>query len=687
MTQRLEVGRSPGWDRVAWVFLGAMAAVTRLPGLGDRLLSYDEGVHAFFSWRLAETGAYFHSPVTHGPVLFYLDALLFRLVGASDYTARLMPALAGVGLVLLPLLFRRWIGRAGSLATGFLLACSPLLLFYSRYLRNDIYIALLCTLWTWACFRYLERRAPAALYLLVIVSSLAVTTKEVAFIFAAVLTLWLAWTSLRSVPLRESAAALAVLHITLFLPFASPLVLVLPGLGTLADRVRSSPEAAVGCVALSGLVATSLAFAWSRRRLDATALDFSLWIRLASLGWGIEALYFSTFMKNPAGLVSGFFGSVDYWLGQQPVGRGGQPWFYYLMLVVLYEFLPLLLALVSVVLRSRSGWPGLDSGRRDGTSGLQDRFWWFCLYWLGASLVAYSLAGEKMPWLTVHIVLPLCWLAGDGLQRLLRALPRPFVRDAGLLAVPALLFVAWISFLRAGAEISGAIDRARANAGRLGTFVSILAVILVIVRVWPRCRSPRRILLMGIVILGAAVWLRTGWMLNFVHQESPSEFAVFAHADPGLRELLVRLEALEPATVVRVTSSAAYPVRWYMRKRQQADEVKSLSEALGDDARVIITQAPLTDQEERMLKGRSFEVRKYPYLSWPAAGYKALGWKSLFRRLPGRSLLPGLWNAFYERDCRGLPGFSHPPTQSVLLLVRTAETGDPSTRAPGGEMP
>ena len=656
-----------GVERGAWILLGLLALVCRLATLGRRPLSYDEGVHAFLSWRLAESGAYFHSPVTHGPVLYYLDALVFRLLGAGDFTSRLMPALAGLALALLPLLFRRWIGRGQALAVGAILAFSPLLIFYSRYLRSDIYIALLCTLWIWACFRYLERRDVRALYGFVLFSSLAVATKEIAFIFIAMMTGWLLFIAVRDESARARAKDLVFLHVTLFLPFAAPLgIVALASLSTLA-QIRAVPLDAAVCVALGGLAAAGLALVWSRRRGDESPIGLPLWLRLAALAWGTEALYFSTFLENPAGLVSGFFGSVGYWLTQQPVGRGGQPWFFYLLLLLLYEFLPLLLAALSAAVRVRRWRQRTILGRTGAAMLQQDRIWWFCFYWTCASLVAYTLAGEKMPWLAVHIIVPLAWLAGDGFRTLAGALRTARLGAAGLLAVSPLLLLATVSLLQTGQEAADALERTRIHAGWLGAAVGIASVGLVLLGTRPWRGSLGRWSVAGLVGLAALLWLRAGWMLNFVNAESPTEPAVFAHADPEIRTLLERLNELEASDVVRVTSDVAYPARWYLRRLSDVGEAKSLKAALDSPARFVLTRFPLGESERRLLQGRSLS-QEFPYLCWPDDGYKSLTARDLSFRHWGRRFLYGWWKAFFLRDYRGLPGSSHSHRWFVVLV-------------------
>ena len=64
-----------------------------------------------------------------------------------------------------------------------------------------------------------------------------------------------------------------------------------------------------------------------------------------ALFWAIQILFFTTFFTNVSdGLATGIVGSLGYWLAQQEVARGGQPWYYYIMLGSLYEFLPILLS-------------------------------------------------------------------------------------------------------------------------------------------------------------------------------------------------------------------------------------------------------------------------------------------------------------------------------------------------------
>jgi uncharacterized protein (TIGR03663 family) len=188
----------------------ALAALSRLWDLGTRVMSHDETVHVQWSWYLFQGRGYAHTPLSHGPFLFHATALNYYLFGDSDLAARLLPAVMGIMLVALPYLLRRWLGRSGALVTAFLLLISPSLLYYSRYIRHDIPIIVWTVIAVWAIFSYLRRREVAnsnaspsyqqpltfegeTRYLLILAAALSLmfATKEVAFIYIAILGLFL----------------------------------------------------------------------------------------------------------------------------------------------------------------------------------------------------------------------------------------------------------------------------------------------------------------------------------------------------------------------------------------------------------------------------------------------------------------------------------------------------------------
>ncbi len=114
----------------------------------------------------------------------------------------------------------------------------------------------------------------------------------------------------------------------------------------------------------------------------------------------VFTLLFSSFLLNPQGLRDGLYDSWSYWLLQHPVNRGDQPWFYYLAALPAYELPVVVLAVVGIV----------ASFRRPTLLRL------FLVWDAALSLAAYSWAGERMPWLVLHPLLPLVLLAGLGVS-------------------------------------------------------------------------------------------------------------------------------------------------------------------------------------------------------------------------------------------------------------------------------
>lgn len=365
--ERLAVAVAASWREAApFLALAVVALALRLIDLDARPLHHDESEHAWFAWLLVTGHGYEYDPVFHGPVQFYLIALADLLLGAGDWVTRLPAVLMGSIIVVLPFFLRHQIGRVGALAASVLLCLSPAFLTFSRFAREDIYVACVTLGLVIVLMRFLE--SPRAWHPPAFLGLLAVSfaTKETTYITLFMVGIYLA-----------------------------------------------------GLVFVQGMRA--------RRRgggiLDAPLLRDALGLGVHAWAWGAFAfvivftLLFSTFLTNPSGLQEGLVGSIHYWLTQQPVGRGGQPWFYYFVVLPAYEWPALILGAVGFVAVLRRPTPALM----------------FVAWMLVASLAIFSWASERMPWLVLHPLLPLILLAGVGTQSLWTA--RRSIPAASLLVV------------------------------------------------------------------------------------------------------------------------------------------------------------------------------------------------------------------------------------------------------------
>ena len=597
---------------LAVLALAAAALAARLVDLGARAMHHDESLHAKFAWDFAEGGGYVHDPLMHGPLLFHVLAGLFALFGAGETIARLPFALAGAGLVLTPLLLRRNLGEAGTVAAAAFLAISPVLLYYSRFARNDVPAALWTVLLFAAIWRYREDGRERWLGLAAFALAISFATKETAYLVAAVALLYLnaAFTAallagrrldghdrLRAgaalfpaawllaalwrplAPLRARLGLggalpregdLLVVAGTLTAPFlAAALQLPFPALG--AEGERYAEELALAAIAASA----AAGLLWSPAR----------WLTLAVLAALVTLPLFTTWFTNADGFLSGFWGQLDYWIAQQDVRRGQQPWFYYLMMLPLYEFLALAPALIG------GAWLLLRGNR------LARLLAW----WLLAMFAALSFAGEKMPWLNVHLAVPLALLAGQA----------------------------------AGAALPAAARRLWGpGAGRLAWTAAGAAASL------------------AALLLGFS--LRAAAEVSYRHPDTPVEPLIYTQTSPDVPALAREIEAYAStrgATVfVDTTSALTWPWAWYLRDLPDArylppDDIRAGAAADGGAVLILEGSSAQPDWPPR----DRYEERPYRHRWWfPEGGYKGATFGSLLGALRSGDLLAD-WAGFLAR--------------------------------------
>jgi predicted membrane-bound mannosyltransferase len=173
--------------------ISAVAAVLRFWELGLRTIQGGETTASLISAQVARGGGYEQLPDTHGPLQYFLTAAAFRTFGTGDVTARAMPALFGVLLALLPLLFARHIGRAGSIVAALLLAVSPTMVYYSRFAGPDVYLAFFTLATAMVIWRYLAEPHRVWLYLLASTLAFMLVTTEMALTMITIFAAYLAY--------------------------------------------------------------------------------------------------------------------------------------------------------------------------------------------------------------------------------------------------------------------------------------------------------------------------------------------------------------------------------------------------------------------------------------------------------------------------------------------------------------
>lgn len=135
---------------MAWVVVIMGAGWLRFDHLSDRPFHFDEATGArITAQRIDSASEYQFNPVhNHGPLLSAAASPICALAGESTWKSltklslRLVPAIAGTLLVLVPVLWRRRFGDVPMLAAAALLATSPLLVYFSRMYIHEMLLAL-----------------------------------------------------------------------------------------------------------------------------------------------------------------------------------------------------------------------------------------------------------------------------------------------------------------------------------------------------------------------------------------------------------------------------------------------------------------------------------------------------------------------------------------------------------------
>jgi len=529
--------RPSAWGgALPFLLLAVVGLLLRLHEVGARAYHHDESLHAVYSWYLYVGRGYVHDPLMHGPFQFHMTALIYFLFGDNNVTGRLAAVLYGTGMIGLPYFLRHELGRRGAIAASLLLTIGPCFLYFSRFTREDIYLAFFTLGMVVGIFGWIRTRNVRYLHFGSLMLILAFADKEATYIHGFTFVtffvlLWVSapihskwapvWQALKDIPRRawiECFAIFVVVYVVLFTTFF-----------------------------------TNLGEPWK------CAGQFLQGERPTC---------------NLGGIWSGSVGALKYWIDQHDVQRGGQPYYYYVLLLGLYEFVPLIFAVAAATTR----W------------FRQSLFGWFCAYWFLGNFVIYSWAGEKMPWLLPHLATPLVLLAGRWLgawskgldRRVLLARPSLAVAGLGLLAVATAS-----AFIAVGAvQTLTPLDSQTLTLERLTLAVLSIGAIggIVYLALARKVRVARPLTLVALMVLGS-FYIRTSWVATYQNADVPLDMLIYVQSSPDVPWVVDEIERIgfqtgqrqdlrilmdngysETVAGAQVTHEAvSWPFEWYLR--------------------------------------------------------------------------------------------------------------------------
>ncbi len=608
------------WEKALFVSIMVLAAISRFWDLGARALHHDESLHAVYSYYLYTGRGYVHDPLLHGTFIYHFNALIYFLFGASDASARYAPAFLGTLTVGLPYLLRRQMGRLAALLACGLLLISPSFLYFGRFIREDAHVAFF-TLAMFVCiWRYLDERRPVYLYVLSGLLALSFNTKETTYLVMAVWGLFFfVWTGPELLALfkreRHFGGPADVLLLLGTLTLTQ-----LGGFAIIYRRLQGRPIDAYPTPEEYRFLAVVFVLLLAVAALIGTRWRARVWLTAAGVFFAVFTIFFTTMFSNPAGFITGAVGGLVYWLAQQEVRRGGQPWYYYLLLLPLYEYLLLAFAL-----------PGIAYflvKRRPFTS--------FLVFWFAGALVLFSWAGEKMPWLILQLGLPLALLAAMALAAVLQS-----QRWRDLARARALLVGAAVVLLVVGLALSNMPRPTAAGLSDLQSqnlwlrwllMVGLLAAFAYLVlRVAERLGLRRSLgtLAVGSLVVLVPLTVHTGVQAAFVNGDVATEMIVYTQTTPDVVNVMQDIERVAVRTgqgknlKVAYDSDVSWPFEWYLRDWPGRVFIGTGSPPT-DAAVVIVGLENNHDAQVRPLLAGNYVSQRYRLRWWFPEDYRTV---------------------------------------------------------------
>lgn len=453
---------------------------------------------------------------------------------------------------------------------------------------------------------------------------------------------------------------------TIVLPQLSPFLINLTGIAipTTAPEVRALAGdfrsiLTIGvCLLATFLLAIAVGLIWNPAK----------WWKTSLLFWVPYTILYTTVFTNPNGFFTGAIGSLGYWLVQHGVERGSQPWYYYLLVQIpVYEFLPALGLILALILGFRrkvslpAAWEeDMIDGNFDGnwetnarpTAEQQETYtremnfvntFSLLVWWSMLSILSFTFAGERMPWLTYHIAWPMILITGWALGRIIDTTDWESLKQkripAGLAVVTVFILAAanviyaWNSPVRPF-QGPGLEQLQATTAFLLPLLIMMLSAVAAVyfLRDWTM-GDVRHIVVLVLFGFLALFTMRASFRASYITYDQATEFLVYAHGATGIKEIIDQAREISLRTRGDMSVAIAYdasapdtgvswPFVWYLRDFTNQRSFDQPTRALRDSVLIIVDEKNFDKIDPAI--GPGYYRVDYIRMWWPMQDYFGL---------------------------------------------------------------
>jgi sugar lactone lactonase YvrE len=287
------------------------------------------------------------------------------------------------------------------------------------------------------------------------------------------------------------------------------------------------------------------------------------------------------------------------------------------------------------------------------------------IYWSLMSLLTFSYAGERMPWLTTHITMPMILASGWALGYLVEKTDWEAVRrgKGWLVALLSLVFLFAFSSLVgallgpvppfAGKDLVQLQATSTFLLSALGSSASLAGLIFLLKGWHPR--TFLKTLLLTCFAVMAVFTFRAAYRAAYINYDNAKEYLVYAHSTRDMKDVLEQVETIskrlygDKSIAVAYDNDALYPFWWYLR--DYPNKVwfgDNITKDLRNSPVILVGSANFAKIEP--LVRDDYIMYEYKRMWWPMEAYRNQSFASVWQMLKNPAMRSALWEIWFNRD-------------------------------------